>query len=204
MLGFRRLVAVLLTLAATCLATTAQSGSAHAADAPLPLAGPHLTVLTLHVTGCDRCSVTLQHAVSGRPHVWTSPTRRVGADHRVTFRLRTARTHGLSFVLRAPWQGNTGAVPNVVTRYAGHRVDAAVTRTAARHASRATGCWAGTTSSAATLTFRVGRVHARTLSGEPTYLPLAYATLTLPSWQPMVHAVKGTIGNQDAFYCTQP
>jgi hypothetical protein len=27
---------------------------------------------------------------------------------------------------------------------------------------------------------------------------------TLPSWKPMVRTYKGTIGNQDAFYCNQP
>lgn len=163
------------------------------------------TRLTLGVRGCDRCTVQLQHAIDGEAeHVWTSPERRVGADHHVAFRLRTRLTHGLSFVLRAPWEGNTGAVPNMVTRYAGHRVGAVVHREAARHARRAEGCWAGTSSAAARLSFQVDRVRVRTLDGRPTKAPLAYSRHTLPSWQPMVHTHKGTIANQDAFYCERP
>jgi len=199
----RRLAAVVLTLVATGLATTAQQGTAHAA-APVDRATAGTTALRLHVTGCDRCSIQLQHAVSGNPKVWTSHRKRIGADHHVTFRVRTARTHGLSFVLRAPWQGDTGAVPNLVTRYAGHEVDSAVSRKAARHARRAEGCWAGTSLDALTLDFHVSRVRARTVTGDPTRIPLAYATHTMASWRPMVHAYRGTIGNQDAFYCTRP
>jgi hypothetical protein len=84
----------------------------------------------------------------------------------------THLTHGLSFVLRAPWQGGTGAVSNVVTRYAGHPVDDQVGRAEARHARRAEGCWAGTTAGAATLTFQVDRVRTRTVDGHPTQSPL--------------------------------
>lgn len=205
MRGVRRLAAVLLTLAALALATTAQQQPAGAAlPADTPAAPQPTTALTLHVTGCPRCSVGLQHAVDGNPNVWTSKFKRIGADHVVTFQVRTRRTHGLSFVLRAPWQGDTGAVPNLVTRYAHHAAGTTVSRTQARHARRAEGCWAGTAADATTLAFHVSRVHARTMTGEPTYLPLAYATHTLRSWQPMTRTFKGTIGNQDAFYCTKP
>ncbi len=200
----RRLAAVVLALAAVVLATTAQN-DAHAASAPTGARAdlPH-TTLHVHVTGCDRCSLSLQHAVDGAPSVWTSRAQRIGSDHVATFSVRTGRTHGLSFVLRAPWQDDTGAVPNMVTRYAGHRVDSAVTRSSARHAGRAEGCWAGTTMRSLTLDFHVSKVPARTLTGEPTYLPLAYATHTMSSWQPMVKTYQGTIANQDAFYCTRP
>lgn len=163
------------------------------------------TDLTLRIRGCDRCTVQLQHAIDGEAeHVWTSRQQRVGADHRVVFDLRTARTHGLSFVLRAPWGGDTGAVPNMVTRYAGHRVGRVVHRVAARHARRAEGCWAGTRAASARLRFQVDRVRARTLEGRPTKAPLVYSRHTLPSWKPMVRTYRGTIGNQDAFYCERP
>ncbi len=200
----RPAAAIVLTLAAAALATTAQN-DAHASS-PLSRAHagtPH-TRLHLHVTGCDRCSITLQHAVSGDPHVWTSRSQRIGPDHVATFRVVTARTRGLSFVLHAPWQGNTGAVPNIVTRYRGQKVDNAVTLTEARQGRRAEGCWAGTTVDVARLDFRVARVPARTLSGARTHIPLAYATHTMSSWKPMVKTYRGTIGNQDAFYCTRP
>jgi hypothetical protein len=206
----RRTVAVVATLAAAALSTTAQgeahadSGTHAATGAEASSKAPAKTTLHLHFKGCDRCSVQLQHAVTGRPHVWTSTSKRIGADHRVVFRLRTSRTAGLSFVLRAPWEGGTGAVPNIVTRYAGHAIDSHVTRTAARHARRAEGCWAGTRLDDVRLDFRVARVPGRTLDGHRTQMPLVYATHSMSSWKPLVRTYKGTIGNQDAFYCTKP
>ena len=208
MTGVRRargIAAVLATIAAATLATTAQDDAHAATGSEGPAAQkPAATRLHLHVTGCDHCSIQLQHAVSGKPNVWTSARQRIGSDHVAVFRVRTTRTQGLSFVIRAPWQGDTGAVSNVVTRYAGQRIDAGVSPSEARHGRRAEGCWAGTTSPVMRLHFRVGRVPATTLDGHETHVPLAYATHTMSSWRPMVKAVKGTIGNQDAFYCTKP
>jgi hypothetical protein len=204
MTRLRRVAAIVLTLAAAGLATTAQTDAHAASPAGDTRAGMPHTRLHVHVTGCDRCTVTLQHAVSGRPSVWTSTPQRVGADHVATFRVRTSRTHGMSFVLRAPWEGNTGAVPNIVTRYRGQKVDSYVSRDEARHATRAEGCWAGTTSPVMRLHFHVGRIAGKTLEGDPTQIPLAYAVHSMSSWKPMVNAYRGTIANQDAFYCTKP
>ena len=201
----RGIAAVLATLLAAALATTAQ-GEAHAATSSAGAGAQRAarTALHLHVTGCDRCTVQLQHAVNGKLHVWTSKQQRIGSNHSATFQVRTSRTHGLSFVLRAPWQGNTGAVSNIVTRYAGHAVDSAVGRHAARHAGKAQGCWAGTSVDDVRLDFHVSRVGARTLDGQHTQIPLAYATHTMSSWKPTVRTYRGTIGNQDAFYCSKP
>src|SRR5580765_1193688 len=96
-----RMAAIVLTLAAAGLATTAQTDAHAASPVGDARAGMPHTRLHVHVTGCDRCTVTLQHAVSGQPNVWTSAPQRVGADHVATFRVRTSRTHGMSFVLRA-------------------------------------------------------------------------------------------------------
>ena len=202
----RGIAAVLATLLAATLATTAE-GEAHAATSSAGAGAQRAaarTTVHLHVTGCDRCSIRLQHAVNGKLTVWTSTKQRIGSDHRAVFHVRTSRTHGLSFVVRAPWQGNTGAVSNMVTRYAGHAVDSYVHRTGARRGDRAEGCWAGTNLDDVRLGFHVARVRAKTLDGRPTHLPLAYATHTMSSWKPMVKTFKGTIGNQDAFYCTKP
>ncbi|HET7066179.1 MAG TPA: hypothetical protein VFI21_01105 [Nocardioides sp.] len=199
----RGIVAVLATLAAATLATTAQD-QAHAATDNGAGASAARTTLRLHFTGCDRCSVQLQHAVNGKPHVWTSKAQRIGSDHTAVFHLPTSRTQGLSFVLRAPWEGNTGAVSNIVTRYAGYHIDSVVDRDAARHAQKAQGCWAGTGLDRVRLDFHVARVDAKTLDGRATQIPLVYATHTMSSWKPTVTTFKGTIGNQDAFYCTRP
>jgi len=202
----RRVSAVLVTLAAVALATTAR-GEAHAVTDKGSNGGActHATTrLHLRVTGCNRCTISLQHAVSGNPNVWTSAPQRIGPDETATFSVRTARTQGLSFVLRAPWQGDTGAVPNIVTRYRGHQVDSAIGRTGARHGTHAEGCWAGTTVDRVRLDFHVARVPATTLTGDPTQIPLAYATHTMSSWKPKVKTYNGTIANQDASYCTRP
>jgi hypothetical protein len=200
----RRLAAVALTLAAAVLSTTAQNDARAATPPSASRAGVPRTTIHVHVTGCDRCSVTLQHAVSGAPRVWTSRAHRIGADHVATFTVRTGRTRGMSFVLRAPWQGDTGAVPNLVTRYRGHSVGQRVTVTEARAGRYAEGCWAGTNADSVRLDFAVTRLRATTLTGAPTHIPLGYATHTLSSWKPMVKTYRGTIANQDAFYCTRP
>lgn len=200
----RGVAAILATLAATALASTAAPGDAQAVTQGARASTPPTTTLRLHITGCDRCSVQLQHAVTGNTYVWTSKKQRIGSDQRAVFHVRTSRTQGLSFVLRAPWQGDTGAVPNIVTRYKGHAVDSRVTRRAARRADNAEGCWAGTRFDDIRLGFHVARVDAKTVDGQPTQIPLAYATHSMSSWGPMVSTYKGTIANQDAFYCTKP
>jgi hypothetical protein len=202
----RGIAAVLATLLAATLATTAQSGEAHASQ-PSGAGAQRAatTTLRLHVTGCDRCSVQLWQAIDGRPSVWHSAKRRIGSDHRVVFRVPTRRTHGMSFTFDAPWAKGLGAVPNIVTRYQGHAVDAKVTRKQARAGKHAEGCWAGTpTSGLLQLDFAVSRVKVKTVDGKPGLAPLVYATHTMSSWKPMVKTFKGMIGNQDAFYCERP
>jgi len=202
-ISVRRTTATLAAVVAGLAATVTVGGTTTPAAATTRHE-PQRTSLTLVVHGCDGCSIMLQHAIAGGDSVWTSHLREVGPDHRIGFRIPTRRTHGLSFVLRAPWAGNIGAVPNLVTRYAGHAPGSAIDRQDARHGRRAEGCWAGTQDDRARLRFRVDRVSARTVDGKPTHIPLAYSPHTLPSWKPMLRTYKGTIGNQDALYCERP
>lgn len=195
------IAAVLATLTGAALATTAQS-DAHAATSER--ATPRTVSVRMHVTGCDHCTVQLQHAVTGATRVWSSGTRTIGSDHVVSFTVRRSLTHGMSFVVHAPWEGNTGAVPTMVTRYAGHAVDSRISRDTARHASRAQGCWAGAYTDSVRLSFKIARVRAKTLTGEPTQMPLAWSRHTMASWKPVMKTYHGTLGNQDAFYCTKP
>jgi hypothetical protein len=200
----RVITAILATLVAGALATTAP-GDAHAAPgAGTGARAAATTKLHLHVTGCDHCSVRLQQAVEGRTTVWQSRSRRVGNDHTVTFTVPSRRTHGMSFTLHAPWQVGANAIPNIVTRYRGHSVDSLVGRKAARRGKHAEGCWAGTTLNDVSLNFHVARVAGETATGDPTPIPLVYATHTMSSWRPMVDTFKGTIANQDAFWCKRP
>jgi hypothetical protein len=202
----RGIAAVLVTLVAAGLATYAQNDAQAASPAGSGSGdkAAAVTRLHLHITGCDHCSVQLQQAIHGRAEVWQSSSQRIGDDHRVTFRVPTGRTAGMSFVLRAPWAHGLDWVPNMITRYAGHRIDAFVTRDEARQAGRAAGCWAGTRLNDLTLDFHVARVAAETAAGDPTKAPLAYSTHTMSSWRPFVDTYKGSIANQEAFYCTRP
>ena len=54
------------------------------------------------------------------------------------------------------------------------------------HATRAEGCWAGTTSPVMRLHFHVGRIAGKTLEGDPTQIPLAYAVHSMSTWKPML------------------
>jgi hypothetical protein len=202
----RGIAAVLATLTAATLATTAQ-GDAHAATGAAGGGAQKAarTSLHIHVTGCDSCSVQLYQAIDGRPSVWHTANRKIGSDHQVVFHVPTRRTQGMSFNLDAPWSTNLDAIPNMVTRYQGHAIDSGVTRTAARAGRHAEGCWAGTTTSGRLrLDFAVKRIRAKGVTGQPGHAPLAYATHTMSSWKPMVKTFKGLIGNQDAFYCKRP
>ncbi len=159
----RGIAAVLATLTAATLATTAE-GDAHAATrtAGGGAAQAARTSLHIHVTGCDRCSVQLYQAIDGRPTVWHSAKQKIGSDHRVVFRVPTRRTHGMSFTLDAPWAKGLDHVPNMVTRYRGHAIDSAVKRQGARAGKHAEGCWAGTsTSGRVQLDFAVSRVRSQ-------------------------------------------
>ena len=202
----RRTVAVVATLAAAALSTTAQ-GDAHAAAGATKGDAQQAarTTLHIHVTGCDHCSMQLHQAIEGRLSVWESAERTIGSDHQVVFRVPTRRTHGMSFTLHAPWAKGLDAVPNMVTRYQGHAADSKVTRHGARFGRHAEGCWAGTPlSGRLRLDFAVSRVRSKTVTGKPAHAPLVYATHTMSSWRPMVKTYKGMIGNQDEFWCTRP
>jgi hypothetical protein len=108
----RRVAAVVLTLAATVLATTARTDADAATTIDRSaIATPATTDLHLHVTGCDSCRITLQHAVTGLKRVWSSAAKVVGPDHRVSWRVPTSRTSGMSFTLEAPWAGARAPYP---------------------------------------------------------------------------------------------
>jgi hypothetical protein len=65
----RGIAAVLVTLTAAALATTAQG---HAQAATAGRSAPPKVSIRLHFAGCDSCSVRLQHAIDGKLTVWSS------------------------------------------------------------------------------------------------------------------------------------
>jgi hypothetical protein len=197
----RRTIAAVAT-AALALVGLAMPAFARAAGDGLGHRGQQQqTTLVLKVPTCPRCTIDLTRAISGHQTVWRSKNHHV-RDGRVTFVLPTARTKGLSFEIYAPWDNACDCNTNIVTRYRGVAPGQRLSDTVARHKLKAEGCWAGTNASKVTMTVHVARFRARQLNGDPGHVMRAYLDPQVASIAPMTRAFKGTLGNQDAFYCT--
>lgn len=176
-----------------------------AAGLATPAGAAPMTTITFTVTGCEGCTIGVQRALAPGSHVrptrpayWSGPSGIV-AGGKVQLRVPTARTSGMSFTINAPWQGEFGAVANVVLG-AGGRGGAQVSERAARQRKRATACWAGTDASAADITVLVVPVTLEGYDG-PVDAPLAWASPAVATVGPLTDTYRGTLGNQDAFYC---
>lgn len=205
-----RLPARQLAIAAVAMIALALVGLAMPAVARAAGDGPRdrgqqqqKTTVVLKVPTCPRCTIDLTRAISGHQKVWRSRNHHV-RDGRVTFVLPTARTQGLSFEIYAPWDNACDCNTNIVTRYRGIDPGQRLRDTVARDKRKAEGCWAGTTASRVTMTVHVARFRARQLNGQPGHVMRAYLDPQVASLAPMTPAFKGTLGNQDAFYCTLP
>ena len=188
------------------LATLAPAPSTAATDAtvaPDPRAAAPRTTLTFVVDGCEGCEVRLTNARSTLDadvvHVWESRTRTV-EDGRVSFRVATRRTWGLSATVVAPWEGHTGYVTTVAWRYDGERVGDRVTLEEAVTKSRGSACWEGVRRRRVTLPLvveevEVQGVHER-VPGSIAFVP------TTQGWlPPMRRVVDGVLGSQDVNIC---
>jgi hypothetical protein len=180
------------------------SGSAANAETTARVAP--LTRLTIRTPGCNGCEIRLFQAVVGRKGVWQSRTRQT-TDGKVTFTIPTARTHGLSMSVRAPWESSNGIPTGYVTmtafRYRGHKPGSSVDFRTARTQKRASGCWAGTDQRAKTLTLGVRRVRVHGTTGM-TDGTIVWMPVQARSWAPMQQVVGGIFGAQDAVFCKRP
>ena len=198
--------AVAAASAAAMLATLAPAPSGAAPDAtaaPDPRAAAPRTTLTFVVDDCEGCEVRLANARSTLDadvvHVWESRTRTV-EDGRVTFRVATRRTWGMSATVAAPWEGHTGYVTTVAWRYGGERVGDRVTLEEAVTKSRASACWEGVRRRRVTLTLVVEEVEVR---GVHEIVPgsIAFVPTTQGWLPPMRRVVDGVLGSQDVDVC---
>lgn len=171
----------------------------------VPASASARTRLVIRVDGCSTCTLNLAQAISGTDIYWRSRARKVGPDHRVVFHVPASRTRGMSFELHVPWQDYTGAVLNVVTRYAGQAPGTRRGPRQAKASQHAFGCWAGTSRTTVRLHFRVARF---AFTGSPSSDSntstgaVAWAPSGLSSLKPKVHTWHGSIGNQEIFYCS--
>jgi hypothetical protein len=176
-------------------APAAQAAPPRAASAPV-------TAVTLVVPSCEGCEVSVHGYFQGSMDFWDSTTKAV-KDGTVTFKVPTARTPGLSVMVRAPWEGATGYVTNVVFRYRGMQPGTKVGFAQARRLTRASGCWAGTASADVTLRVKVRRVRVPG-EGGPVAGSIAWTAVTQDWLRPLVRTWHGIIGTQDVMPCNAP
>ena len=165
------------------------------------------TMIRLVVNGCEGCTVGVQRGIEfgnpnkirpARPDYWNGKKADV-VNGVVVLKVPTRYTSGMSFTLTTPWEGDTGAVTNIVL---GSSVPTGTTVTTAQALAtpQATACWAGTTQPEATLDVQVAQINVEGYSG-PTLGSAAWASPTVDTVGPLTATHKGTLGNQEAFYC---
>jgi hypothetical protein len=189
--GAALLATVLAPIASTAVPTSGDRGAA-----------PR-TRLTFTVADCEGCEVQLVNARSTLDadvvHVWQSRTRKV-EDGKVTFRVASKRTWGMSVTVVAPWEGHTGYLATVAWRYNGEHVGDPVTLAEAVTKKKASACWEGTRQRRVRIPLvveevEVDGVHER-VPGTIAFVP------TTESWLPPMREVwGGVLGSQDVNIC---
>jgi hypothetical protein len=205
--GVRRTIIAVAAVAALCLALagtpTAQAHQTRAhetrAHETRAAAQTKTTVLTVRIRSCEGCEVTLISYLDSYDNGWSSDPHTI-AGGQAAFVVPTARTAGLSAMVRTPWEGNTGYVTMVVFRYRGLAVGDRIGFNRARTMTKASGCWAGTTAKQASLRIKVRRI---TVQGNGGKVPGNIAwTPTTQAWlRPMLPAYRGVLGAQDVILC---
>ena len=186
---------IIATGSAVAAALSLATGPAHAASPT--------TTITLKVTGCEGCMVGAQRAITGgNPSKITpaTPTFWEGTPVKVksgvaTLKVPTVNTSGMSFTITAPWQ-TANFVSNIVLGSA-RPAGSTVTSSQQAATTQATACWAGTAKTAVTIKVQVVKA---SLSGGATAAS-AWATPTVATVGALADTTKGTLGNQEAFYC---
>ena len=149
-------VAATLTLSLALVGPTTAAGGRSAPN----------TVLTVNVRSCEGCEITLVSYLDGdMGDGWASDPHTV-QNGKAAFVVPTAKTEGLSVMVRTPWEGQTGYVTMVVFRYKGLAAGERIGFNRARTMKKASGCWAGTTEKQASLRFKVRRVNVPGVHGK--------------------------------------
>jgi hypothetical protein len=201
-------------VAVSLFALTAVTASPSAANAPTP----KTTTLKIVVTGCEGCTIGWQRALASdtsvapkRPRFLDGESKKVSGGQ-VTFTIPTKSTQGVSFTISAPWEGFTDYVTNIVLgsdSLAGTNAAPVGTKMSTAQAKKrqeGSPCWNGTTKAKTVIYVSVAKIRVK---DPKATAPLAWASPTvstiLPGLNggdsPPVSLTRGTIGNQDAFYC---
>ena len=196
--------AVVAGLAGTALATPTYAGSGPGGDpAAAGTAERPRTTLTIKAPDCNGCSIELQQGLwkpDGGARVWDGPRRTVRHGS-VTFSVPTRRTHGMSMLVRAPWEGALPAITTVVFRYGHEQPGDPVGLREARSKRRGSACWAGTTQEQVTIPLATHRV--RVPGNAQRWVPgtIAYTSVTQDWMRPVRRVWHGVMGSQDVNIC---
>jgi len=203
-LGARRLVALVLALAVgAALAVVGTSTARASAPRAAAAASAPSTVLTVNIRACEGCEVTLLSYLDGKSGAgWSSPPHAI-QNGRAAFVVPTAKTVGLTAMVRTPWEGLTGYATMMVFRYQGLDVGERIGFNKARTMKKGSGCWAGTTDQQASLRFKVRKVNVPGVHGK---VPgnIAWAPTTQDWLRPMLPVYGGVLGAQDVIACKSP
>lgn len=194
------LAAGLLAAGGATAGTAAPAGSAAAAESRV---APRTTSLTFTVPDCEGCEVQLHQGRSTLDadvvHVWSGKAREV-TDGKVTFRVPSRRTRGMSVTVRAPWEGHTGYLTTVAWRYNGMGVGDAITLEEAVSRTRASACWEGTRRRTVTVPLVVAPVEVEGVR-ERVQGSIAFVPETSAWLPPMRRVWDGVLGSQDVNIC---
>lgn len=172
-----------LVVALAGLTAPAAGAAPSATTAATTTAGPTTTV-TLAVTGCNGCRVTpVWYPSASEPaDYWVGPTRSVRRGI-VRFTIARRHTFGLSFRIRDPRAVRDRGVPVIVMRYGQRRAGSPVSARAARNATIAYHCYAGTRRDRIRIPVTVDRFRGRdSRTGELGHLIRPYADPTARWW----------------------
>ena len=171
-----------------------------AASTPAASAAAASTTLTLKIASCEGCVIGLTSVMAADyEDLWSSKEKKV-RNGEVTFKVPADRTAGLSIGVAAPWEGAVPAHTIVAMRYKGYAVGDKVSYADIKTARKASGCWAGTADSAATLKVVVKKVTVMGNTG-PVKGSIAFAKQTQPYLQPMQRTFDGVLAAQDVYGC---
>jgi len=198
--GVRRILAAVVTTAAALGLAVAGPSGAQAGTTDRSAAHAKNTVLTVKIRACEGCEVTLVSYLQEDPQSgWSSEPHTI-AGGQAAFVVPTAKTLGLTAMIRTPWEGQTGYVTMAVFRYQGLVPGDRIGFNRARTMTKASGCWAGTSARQATLRIKVRRVMVPGVHGK---VPgqIAWAPTTQVWLRPTLPVYGGVLGAQDVILC---
>ncbi len=164
---------------------------------------PPYTSVTLVLKGCAKCKVKVAQARAGGGKAWKSTWRKARAG-RVTLVVPSARTQGMTFLVKAPWEKRTRRTTEVVVKYAGQPVGSRVRPAKAASKRRGSACWVGTTSEAVTMRVLVRKARVVGKGGKMTTGSRAWTPVTRNWHRPMQKTRKGVLSVKVPTRCQVP